>query len=172
MYTANAPLYRPPGATDRISHATNTTQKQRHIEPRTYHTRTDRTKYCEIAVLWTQHRHLRVSDSVACIRPMHPSTAPLGRRTAFATLPIPHKEQRHKEPRTDTHRPHKGLRDRSPVDSAPVPTATRLGILTGDATLHPASRDGGPHRPHNYYHTQNRHASPGQAMLHGFAACP
>ena len=83
-----------------------------------------------------------------------PHYLPLGRRTAFATLPIPHKEQRHKEPRTDTHRPHTGLRDCSPADSAPVPTTTRLGTLTVDASLHPAPRVDGPHRPHFYSTTQ------------------
>ena len=54
------------------------------------------------------------------------------------------------QPRTDTHRTHTGQRDCRPVDSAPEPTGTRLGTLTGDATLHPPPRVDGPHRPHNY----------------------
>ena len=39
--------------------------------------RTDRTKDCEIAVLWTQHRYLRLPDS-AYARSIRPSTRPPG----------------------------------------------------------------------------------------------
>ena len=39
-------------------------------------------------------------------------------------------------------------------DSAPVPTTTRLDTLTVDASLHPAPRVDGPHRPHFYSTTQ------------------
>ena len=83
-----------------------------------------------------------------------PHYRPLGRRTASATLQIPHTKQRRM---LTAHRPHTGLRDCSPVDSSPVPTSTKLGILTVDASLHPAPRVDGPHRPRYKYHRHYKH---------------
>ena len=104
------------------------------------------------------HKNLQEPDT-ACTWPMHPTISPWGDgphqlRYKYYT---PNRDTH--QPRTDTHRTHTGQRDCRPVDSAPEPTGTRLGTLTGDATLHPPP----PGRrsasaAQLQYHTHNRHA--------------
>ena len=91
MYTANAPLYRSPRATDRIRHATNTTQRTE--TQRTAHRyaqtaqRTARSQSCGLSTgtygYQTRHTHGRY---------VPPPGLP-GRRSASATLLLPHTEQ-------------------------------------------------------------------------------
>ena len=102
------------------------------------------------------HKNLQEPDT-ACTWPMHPTISPWGDgphqlRYKYYT---PNRDTH--QPRTDTHRTHTGQRDCRPVDSAPEPTGTRLGTLTGDATLHPPPRVDGPHRPRYKYHRHYRH---------------
>ena len=92
---------RPPGMTDRISHATNTTQKQRHlVTAHSYaHTahRTARSQFCGLSTgtygYQTPHTHGRCA----------PPPTLQGRRSASAALLVPHTEQTHahKLKRTD-----------------------------------------------------------------------
>ena len=110
-----------------------------------------RTDNITVRTTMRPHRYLQVlvPDS-ACTWPMHPTTAPWGEGPHQLRYKYHTQNRDTYEPRTDTHKPHTGLRDCSPVDSSPVPTSTRLGILTVDASLHPPPRVDGPHRPHNY----------------------
>ena len=64
------------------------------------------------------HRYLQVPDS-ACTWPMHPTTAPWGEGPHQLRYKYHTQNRDTYEPRTDTHRPHTGLRDCSYVDSAP-----------------------------------------------------
>ena len=91
MYTSDAPLYRSPGATDRIRHATKTTQRTE--TQRTAHRyaqtaqRTARSQSCGLSTgtygYQTRHTHGRY---------VPPPGLP-GRRSASATLLLPHTEQ-------------------------------------------------------------------------------
>ena len=69
-----------------------------------------------------------------------PHYRPLGRRTASATILIPHTKQRHMlTAHRYAHTAHKTARLQScGLKSSPVPTSPKLGILTVDASLHPA----------------------------------
>ena len=101
--------------------------------------RTDRTQDCEIAVLWTQHRYLRVPDSAYTLS-MRPSAHPPGSTVRIGrTTSTTHKTDTCAQAKT--HRLRTGLRGRNPVDSAP---ARHAQVPTGPRPSH-RIHDGGSH---------------------------